>query len=300
VRAILAERGLVLPEDTWFLGAEHNTCDESIAWYDLDLLPEARRPDLERLRADLAQAGLGSAHERCRRFASAPPKLTPAQALRHVVTRSLDFSQARPELGHATNAAALIGRQAPARGAFFDRRMFLISYDPTLDPEGKIVEAILLAAGPVGAGISLEYCFSTVSNERYGCGSKVTHNVTGFFGVMEGAASDLRTGLSRQMIEIHEPMRLLVIVEAKSAVLGQIYARQPVLQQLVGNAWVHLAAVDPEGGEIALFRPGTGFVPWAGPVRPLPEVERSADWYAGHREPLAPVLIRQPEGYARG
>ena len=77
---------------------------------------------------------------------------------------------------------------------------------------------ILLAAGPVGAGISLEYYFSTVDNERFGCASKVTHNIAGLFGVMEGADSDLRTGLPWQMVEIHEAMRLLVVVDARRPV----------------------------------------------------------------------------------
>ena len=35
-----------------------------------------------------------------------------------------------------------------SRGAFFDRRAFMISYDPTSDDDGRIVEGILLAAGP--------------------------------------------------------------------------------------------------------------------------------------------------------
>jgi uncharacterized protein YbcC (UPF0753/DUF2309 family) len=100
-----------------------------------------------------------------------------------------------------------------SRGAFFDRRVFLISYDPLPDVDGRVLEATLLAAGPVGAGINLEYYFSTVNNEGFGCGSKVMHNLAGLFGVMQGASSDLRTGLPLQMVEIHEPMRLLVIVE---------------------------------------------------------------------------------------
>jgi hypothetical protein len=300
IRALLAERGVVIPADTWFLGAEHNTCDESVVWYDVDLVPEAFRPALERLQTDVARASLGSAHERCRRFASAPPRPSPARALRHVIGRSLDFGQPRPELGHATNAAAIIGRRALSRGAFFDRRVFLISYDPTGDPEGQVVEAILLAAGPVGAGINLEYYFSTVSNERYGCGSKVTHNVAGFFGVMEGASSDLRTGLPRQMIEVHEPMRLQVVVEARTEVLARIYERQPPLQELVGNGWLLLSAIDPETGAITTFRPGVGFEPWTGTPEPLPLVDRSPAWYAGHHGPLPPALIRQPPVAAHG
>jgi hypothetical protein len=295
VRALLHARGVEIPEGTWFLGAEHDTCDEGVHWFDLDRLPPTLHGALDRLRRAITAASLGSAHERIRRLASAPRNASPARALRHVQGRAADFSQVRPELGHATNAAAVIGRRSLTRGAFLDRRVFLISYDPANDPDGRVVETLLLAAGPVGAGISLEYYFSTVSNERYGCGSKVTHNVAGLFGVMDGASSDLRTGLPRQMIEIHEAMRLQLVVEARTEVLTAIYERQPALQELVGNGWVNLAAIDPETGAMAVFQPGEGFRPWGTPQRPLAVVPRSSDWYAGHSEPLPPALVRPPE-----
>jgi uncharacterized protein YbcC (UPF0753/DUF2309 family) len=210
--------------------------------------------------------------------------------LRHVQGRAEDLSQARPELGHATNAAAFIGRRDMSRGLFLDRRVFLISYDPTQDEDGRIVEAILLAAGPVGAGISLEYYFSTVDNARFGCGSKVTHNLTGAFGVMEGGESDLRTGLPQQMVEIHEPMRLLVVVEQQTARLAEILARQPALQELVGHAWIILAAQDPSTGALARYCPRRGWLPWAGRAV-LPQVARSRDWFAGEAGPLPPALL---------
>ncbi len=291
VRALLAGRGIEAPADTWFIGAEHNTCDERITLYDPSELPAALEPALAELRRDLDRACELSAHERCRRFASAPRDPTPAQALRHVVERSRDFSQARPELGHATNAAALVGRRSMSQGLFLDRRAFLISYDPTQDPSGTVLEGILLAVGPVGAGINLEYYFSTVNNERLGCGTKTPHNVTGLFAVMEGASSDLRTGLPRQMIEIHEPLRLQIVVEARVEVLATIYGRQPSLRELIGGAWVHVIAKDPDSGEFSIFDPARGFVPWSGPPRPLPERARSGDWYRGHVDPLSPALI---------
>ena len=294
VRAILRERGFLIPNDCRFLGAFHNTCDEAIAWFDEEDLPAGFRPALERLKDDLAAACRGSAHERCRKFVSAPPRPTPDQALAHIRSRGYDFSEARPELGHATNACALIGRRSVTQGAFFDRRMFLISYDPTLDPEGRVLEAILLAAGPVGAGINLEYYFSTVNNEQYGCGSKVTHNVSGFLGVMEGAASDLRTGLPKQMIEIHEAMRLQVIVEAKPEVLTAIYQRQPPLRELIGNGWLLLSAKDPDSAAVQVFDPNRGWEPWQGPVVPLRTVRASAEYYPGTLDPLPPVLIEPP------
>lgn len=293
VRAILAGRGVHIPPTTWFLGGHSNTGTSALTWFDAAALPPAMAPALAKLDADLAEAAAEHARERCRRFASAPAAPAPARARRHVEERSFDFSQARPELGHVTNACALIGRRSMSRGAFFDRRSFLISYDPTADPEGRVLEAILLAAGPVGAGISLEYYFSTVNNDGYGCGTKVVHNIAGLLGVMEGASSDLRTGLPRQMIEIHEAMRLLIVCEHRPEILSAITARQPALAELVGNGWVQLAAKNPDSADIHFYKPGRGWTRWQGSGVPLPVVERSADWYTGHSDALAPALIRR-------
>jgi uncharacterized protein YbcC (UPF0753/DUF2309 family) len=294
VRTILRERGIDIPGDTWFVGAVHDTCDDIVTWFDVDLVPPALRDTLTGLQRDVDEACKLHAEERCRRFMSAPLGMTPAQAWHHATGRANDYSQARPELGHATNAAAFIGRRALSHSAFFDRRVFLISYDPTQDPDGAIAERHLLTNGVVGAGISLEYYFSTVNNEQYGCGSKVMHNVAGHLGVMEGAASDLRTGLPRQMIEVHEAMRVLAVVEQTTEVLTAIYQRQPPLQELVGNGWVLLAAMDPVTSEIHRFIPGTGWQKWQPGTLDLPRVKRSPDWYRGHREALPPALIETP------
>ena len=157
VRSGLAARGIEIPDGCWFIAAEHDTCDDGIEWYDLEQVPAALQGPLERLLGQMAEACRRHAAERCRRLASAPTRPTPWLARRHVAGRAQDISQARPELGHATNAAAFIGRRSMSRGLFLDRRVFLISYDPAQDADGAIVEGILLAAGPVGAGISLEY-----------------------------------------------------------------------------------------------------------------------------------------------
>jgi uncharacterized protein YbcC (UPF0753/DUF2309 family) len=177
------------------------------------------------------------------------------------------------------------------QGAFFDRRGFVISYNPTQDPTGAFVERILLALGPVGAGINLEYYFSSVDNRVYGCDTKVPHNVSGLLGVMEGAASDLRTGLPRQMIEIHEPMRLLLIVESTLEVLGGIYGRQPAIAELLDNEWVQLVAMDPHDGGFTRFVAGEGFVPWDEHVADLPAVETSYEYYRSREGFLPPALI---------
>jgi uncharacterized protein YbcC (UPF0753/DUF2309 family) len=299
VRALLAARGtnsIVVPESTWFLGAEHNTCDDRITWYDREDVPAALQPALAELDTALAQAIRAHAQERCRRLFSAPLDISPEAALAHVRGRRHDWSQARPELGHATNACAFIGRRAMSRGAFFDRRSFLISYDPANDPEGLVLERHLLINGAVGAGISLEYFFSTANNAHFGCGSKIAHNVAGYLGVMQGAASDLATGLPRQMIEVHEAMRLLVVVEQNIDLITAIYRRQPPLQELVGNGWVIVAAKDPDSGAIHLFDPQQGWQSWDGRIAAgsVPTVEQSHDWFAGRRGPLPPALLERP------
>jgi len=293
VRALLRERGIEIPDDTWFVGSQHNTASELYTYFDTEDVPASHVEEFAELVAALDEARRRSAQERCRRFASAPKDASPTRSLRHIEGRSFDLSQVRPEWGHATNAFAVVGRRAVTQGLFLDRRPFLISYDPTQDPDGSFLERVLLAVGPVGAGINLEYYFSTVDNRSFGSDTKVPHNVTGLIGVMEGASSDLRTGLPKQMVEVHEPMRLQLVVEASLAVLGEIYGRQQSLQELLGNAWVHLIAMDPETGELSVFLPHGEFVPWDGQPASLPTVRSSFEWYEGKVDYLPPARIEQ-------
>jgi hypothetical protein len=88
------------------------------------------------------------------------------------------------------------------------------------------------------------------------------------------------------------------VVEHQPEVLTAIYQRQPPLQELIGNGWINLAALDPETGMISNFVPGRGFVASEREIRPLPVVESSTEWYAGKSEPLGPVLIRRVDGSA--
>ena len=295
IRVLLAQRGIVIPEDTWFVGAEHDTCSDVITWYDEEDVPENLQDKYQAVKLDLRKARDAAAQERCRRFYSAKNPTTPAAGIHHVHLRSNDLSQVRPEYGHATNASAIVGRRSVSQGIFLDRRPFLISYDATQDPEGKSLENVLLAVGPVGAGINLEYYFSTIDNERFGCSTKIPHNVTGLFGVMEGTSSDLRTGLPKQMIEVHEPVRLQILVEATTEVLGEIYGRQESIRELVGGGWVLLSAIDPESGEISVFERGVGFVPWQPKEKQLPVHDTSVGYFQDQNDPLPPVLIKQPD-----
>src|SRR6185312_526450 len=110
--------------------------------------------------------------ERCRRFETLPADLSPERALALVRQRSVSLFEPRPEYNHATNAACVVGRRALSVDLFLDRRVFLTSYDPTRDPDGAMLAAVLASVVPVCAGINLEYFFSRIDPQRYGAGTK--------------------------------------------------------------------------------------------------------------------------------
>jgi uncharacterized protein YbcC (UPF0753/DUF2309 family) len=286
VRNILVGRGLNLPQGTCFVGAYHNTCKDSVAYFDLERLPVTHHSVFATARSAITIASQRNAHERCRRFESASLALGTRAAHVHVEQRSEDLSQARPEYNHATNAVTFVGRREHTRGLFMDRRCFLASYDPLQDDDqGTILARILAAVIPVCAGISLEYYFSSVDPQGYGCGSKLPHNIVSLLGVMEGALTDLRPGLSAQMVEIHEPMRQLFIVETTPQIMGRIIADSPVINRLCKNEWIQLATLHPEEKTISLYS-RQEFERYEPESRELPQVEVSADWYRGWRDNL--------------
>jgi uncharacterized protein YbcC (UPF0753/DUF2309 family) len=125
-----------------------------------------------------------------------------------------------------------------------------VSYDPVGDPDGTQLDEMLAGVVPVVAGISLEYLFGYVDPTGYGSGTKLPHNVTALVGVMDGAQSDLRIGLPWQMLEIHEPVRLSIVVEAKTAVVRRLLQESSELKALVDHGWVFLATLDPASGDI--------------------------------------------------
>ena len=292
VREGVRQRGIDIPADTWFIGALHDTADDSVRYYDLDALPGALVTAFEDAFTALERARRDNALERCRRFDDAPLTLDPDAALEHVEGRSSHLAQPRPEYGHCTNAICIVGRRELTRGLHLDRRAFLVSYDPTDDPKHAVVERILAAVGPVGAGISLEYYFSSVDNERFGCGTKLPHNVTGLMGVMNGHQGDLRTGLPLQMVELHEPMRLLLIVDASPEALLAVAGRQAEVAELVVNQWVQLVSMHPETGALMVFEDG-GFVPYVPEPTLLPVVEQSREWHQRTRAFVPPALVRR-------
>jgi uncharacterized protein len=251
VRKELANRGLDIPVDTWFLPAKHDTNSDRVEIYDLIDVPASYQDDLQALRQAFRKGGELQALDRCKRIPGTPKGMTPEQAYAHVEARGFDWANSRPEWGLSGNAGFIIGRRDMTKGVDLDGRCFLHSYDAISDPEGAILEKIMTAPLVVGEWICMQYYTSATDPWKYGAGSKVIHNVVAGVGVMYGAQSDLATGLPLQtvnngQIHFHEPMRLLATIEAKPEIIGRIISRHEILQQFFHNGWVNLVAVDPE------------------------------------------------------
>lgn len=292
VRAGLRERGIHIPEDTYFIGGFHDTTSDAVEFFDLDAAPTSHQTEIAQLRRSLDEARARNAHERSRRFEHANSKESFALSLHHVEERSQHLGEPRPEYGHSTNAVAFVGRRSTTRGLFLDRRAFLISYDAKQDPQDENLGKLLGAVIPVCAGINLEYYFSSVDNEGYGCGTKLPHNVQGLLGVVNGAEGDLRTGLTLQMVEIHEPVRLLFVLESTPERILKTLEANPPLLQLVENRWIRLAAMNPkESGQVSMYRGAGRWEALEGSDTMLPRSSSSREWYEGRREnlPLAQI-----------
>lgn len=266
VRRILNEHGLIIPEDTWFLPAKHNTTTDRVTMYDLVDMPAGHAQDLTRFIKDLEQAGTHQALERCRRIPGAPTEVSPQEAWRHVRTRSMDWANSRPEWGLSGNAAFLIGRRALTKGLDLGGRVFLHSYRPDSDPDGSLLEKIMTAPLIVGELISLTYYFSSVDPWGYGSGSKVIHNMVGGIGVMLGSQSDLQKGLPLQSVNdgvrhYHEPMRLLGIIEAPTDRIRSIIQKHTVLQHIFHNQWMNLMAFNPDQKVFSRYLPDSTWEP---------------------------------------
>lgn len=256
VRDILRSRGVDIPNTTQFLGAMHDTASDEIEFYDKDILSAQNKETHEINRINFEKALDLNAKERARRFASINSNKDLKHIRKEIKKRSVSYFEPRPELGHGTNALCHIGSRERIKGLFLDRRAFLQSYDCEKDPEGKILEQVLGPLPGVCGGINLEYYFSRMDIEKMGAGTKLPHNVTGLIGVTNSSDGDLRTGLPLQMIENHDPVRLLMMIEHKPEVILRIIKSSQSMYDWFDKGWIHLVAISPEDNNLYLFYKG--------------------------------------------
>lgn len=275
VRARLEEKGLQLPKDSHFVAALHDTTRDEIEFYDEAAMPWLSVDEHLKHQFCFKRALAHNARERARRFESVDLSWSLRKIYNKIQLRSTSLFEPRPELNHATNSLCIVGRRSLSKGLFLDRRAFLNSHDYHLDPDGKHLASILRAVAPVCGGINLEYFFSRVDNQKLGAGSKLPHNVMGLFGVANGIDGDLRTGLPLQMIELHDPIRLLVVVEHYPDVLLDVFSKEHATREWFDNEWIHLALLVPDSHTILVYHQGNfrPYEPLSPAARQIPELK---------------------------
>ncbi len=272
VRTMLQTRGLDIPQKTQFVGGMHDTASDEVMFYDEAALTTQNGRLHAKNKQRFEDALDLDAKERSRRFMSISTKQHVKKIRKDIKKRSVSYYEPRPELGHGTNALCVVGRRSLTKQLFLDRRAFLNSYDYTTDPKGELLLSVLTPLGVVCGGINLEYFFSRMDNYKLGAGTKLPHNVMGLIGVANSSDGDLRAGLPLQMIEVHDPVRLLMIVEHYPEVVRTVVQANPALYEWFENEWINLVVLHPEEKRHYVFQKGA-FVPYVPFAQELPSVE---------------------------
>lgn len=243
VRQVLTEiHGVDIPEHTVFIGAEHNTTTDDILLFDSEV-PEAHEQLIKNLKLKLLKAQQTATQDR---LGILNGSVSVAQQ------KASHWGETRPEWGLAKNAGLIVGPRHLTKNKNLDSRCFLHSYEWELDTTGKALEGIMQGPMVVTQWINNHYYFSTVDNDTFGGGTKITHNITGKFGVVQGNGGDLKMGLPLQSVfasddtMYHQPLRLSVLIQAPINRVTEILLKNSNLKTLLDNEWIYLMVMDPE------------------------------------------------------
>jgi len=241
VRAALSYKyNISIPNGTVFIGAEHNTTTDKIVLFDSQI-PKTHETLVAELKSDLLKAQKTASQQRL--------GIT-NNSVSIANKKANSWSETRPEWGLAKNAAFIIGSRELTRGKDLDGRCFLHSYDWEMDKEGKALEGIMQGPMVVTQWINNHYYFSTVDNNTFGGGTKITQNITGKFGVLQGNGGDLKMGLPLQSVNktdsemYHQPLRLSVLIHAPLERVNNILLNNTHLKELLDNEWIYLMVKD--------------------------------------------------------
>ncbi|MFN8050112.1 MAG: putative inorganic carbon transporter subunit DabA [Acidimicrobiales bacterium] len=167
----------------------------------------------------------------------------------------------------------IIGPRSLTRGVDLERRAFLHSYEADRDADSSTLAAILAGPLVVAHGISSLYRLSAIDPERCGAGTKTAHSLVGGVGVLDHPGGDLRTGLPRESVGAmagvaHEPLRLLVVIDATTEQVDRALAAVESVATLARNGWIRIAARPtqsaPDEAPWMLLTRNLGWVPWDG------------------------------------
>lgn len=248
VRAGLAERGIVMPESTIALAAEHCTITDRITIFGRDQIPDSHHRVLNTLVEKLEAAG-----QACRRERATSLGLngkSDDDLLAELKRRTCNWAEVRPEWGLANNAGMVIGPRSLTRSLDLGGRCFLHDYDPSQDPSGEVLTLLMSAPMVVANWINLQYFGSVARPDIFGAGNKLLHSVVGGnLGVIEGNGVDLKIGLPLQSVFDgehwrHEPMRLAVVIDAPAERIEAVIRGNADVRALVENRWLWLHRVE--------------------------------------------------------
>ncbi|MDQ6727718.1 MAG: DUF2309 domain-containing protein [Actinomycetota bacterium] len=259
VRTGLKERDIMVPDDTLFVAAQHDTPSDVVTVLDREAVPATHERLVAAFERDIAVAGERLARERAGRLPGDPGK---------VRVRGHDWAQVRPEWGLAGNAAFVVGPRSITAGTDLACRVFLHAYDAESDGDGSALEAIMTAPLVVGQWISAQYYFSAVDPDQFGAGDKTLHNPVGGIGVVLGEGGDLQVGLPAQAVgvgdrRVHEPLRLLAVIQAPLERIEAITQRNQVLRELIGGKWFTVAGRSHGDEHWSIRSPGGTWVKWS-------------------------------------
>lgn len=256
--ALAEEHNVQLSDATVFIGAEHNTTTDEIVIFDSEV-PGSHKEKLAVLKANLMLAQQTATQDR---LGIEKNSIAIAEG------KANQWSETRPEWGLAKNAGFIVGPRALTKNKNLDGRCFLHSYDWSLDKTGAALEGIMQGPMVVTQWINNHYYFSTVDNNTFGGGSKITHNITGRFGVVQGNGGDLKMGLPLQSLRssdtqmYHKPLRLSVLIQAPKSRLEDILKRNDNLRTLLDNQWIYLMVMEPtKENRVEKYEKGMRWIP---------------------------------------
>ena len=254
IREKLKEKGIDIPADVRFLPTLHVTTTDEMTFYDTDILDAEELELFSRVEKDFKKASLASREERA-------VDLPNANTQEDLFIKTMDWSEPRPEWGLAGNMGVFAGPRSSCRHIPFNNRLFLHSYDSTIDNENSdLLTRIFNGPLVVGEWINLEHYFSTTDNKVYGAGSKVYHNVVSKIGVYNGNYSDLKIGLPTQSVltegeAYHEPVRLLTYMEAPLDTVAKA-VENSIAKEFILNEWIRPIIIDKAAKKVYSYEFG--------------------------------------------
>lgn len=247
VRKNLKEQGINIPQNSKFIAAKHNTTTDEVEIYHEDFTSL----NIDKIKEDLLKAREINNAFRAKKMDGSCNTKNKNYLVNFFFKRSHNWSETRPEWGLAKNASFIVAPRSLTKNINLEGRSFLHSYDWQIDEDESILNLILNAPMVVAQWINSQYLFSTIDNVAFGSGSKITQNIVGKIGVMQGNASDLMHGLPLQSVYIndqknyHQAARLATFIYAPSSKIDKVLYKSPKIQQLIVNEWIKIYCLDP-------------------------------------------------------